>query len=125
MFVRLSCTDWAADGWNIDDSVWLARRLKRAGVDLIDCSNGGILPDIKIPIAPMYQIPFAKKIKFDVGIFTAGVGLITSPEQAEEIIFSEKADIVFIGREMLRNPYWALNAAKKLNVILKICLNSI
>lgn len=116
LFVRLSCTDWIADGWNIDDSIWLAEKLKSIGVDLIDCSSGGILPNIKIPTSPAYQIPFSSKIKNETGILTAGVGLITTPEQAEQIISSNQADIVFLGREMLRNPYWALNAAKKLNV---------
>lgn len=119
LFVRLSCTDWIEGGWSLDDSIWLAKKLKSFGVDLIDCSSGGIVPNIKIPISPGYQIPFAGRIKSEAGILTCGVGLITTPEQAEKIISSSQADIVFLGREMLRNPYWALTAAKKLNVDIK------
>jgi len=116
LFVRISSTDWVEGGWDIDQSVQLTKWLKKVGVDLIDCSSGGNVPNAKIPASPGYQIPFAEKIKNEVGILTGGVGLITTAEQAEEIISSERADIVLLAREMLRDPYWALHAAKKLNV---------
>jgi 2,4-dienoyl-CoA reductase-like NADH-dependent reductase (Old Yellow Enzyme family) len=119
LFARISSTDWVDGGWDIDQSVQLAQWLKAVGVDLIDCSSGGNVPSAKIPAGPAYQIPFAEKIKKEAKILTGGVGLITTAEQAEEIIGSGKADIVFLAREMLRDPYWALNAAKKLNVDLK------
>jgi 2,4-dienoyl-CoA reductase-like NADH-dependent reductase (Old Yellow Enzyme family) len=114
LFARISSTDWADGGWNIDDSVRLAKLLKDNGVDLIDCSSGGAVPRAKIPAAPGYQVPFAEKIKNDAGILTGAVGLITEPAQANEIIRNGKADIVFLGREMLRNPRWPLKAAKEL-----------
>ena len=116
LFVRISSTDWVEGGWDIDQSVQLTKWLKEVGVDLIDCSSGGNVPNAKIPASPGYQIPFAEKIKNEVGILTGGVGLITTAEQAEEIINSETADIVLLAREMLRDPYWALHSAKKLNV---------
>jgi 2,4-dienoyl-CoA reductase-like NADH-dependent reductase (Old Yellow Enzyme family) len=116
LFARISSTDWVDGGWDVNQSVQLAKWLKEAGVDLIDCSSGGNVPNAKIPAAPGYQIPFAQIIKQEAIIFTGGVGLITTAEQAEEIIKSEKADIVLLAREMLRDPYWALHAAKKLNV---------
>ncbi len=116
LFVRISSTDWVQGGWDIDQSVQLTKWLKEVGVDLIDCSSGGNVPNAKIPASPGYQIPFAEKIKNQVGILTGGVGLITTAEQAEEIISSGRADIVLLAREMLRDPYWALHSAKKLNV---------
>jgi len=116
LFVRISSTDWVEGGWDIDQSVQLTKWLKEVGVDLIDCSSGGNIPNAKIPASPGYQIPFAEKIKNEVGILTGGVGLITTAEQAEEIISSGRADIVLLAREMLRDPYWALHSAKKLNV---------
>ena len=116
LFVRISSTDWVEGGWDIDQSVQLTKWLKEVGVDLIDCSSGGNVPNAKIPASPGYQIPFAEKIKNEVGILTGGVGLITTAEQAEEIISSGRADIVLLAREMLRDPYWALHSAKKLNV---------
>jgi 2,4-dienoyl-CoA reductase-like NADH-dependent reductase (Old Yellow Enzyme family) len=116
LFVRISATDWVEGGWNIEQSIQLAKWLKGVGVDLIDCSSGGIVPNIKIPISPGYQIPFANRIKSETGILTGGVGLITEAHQAEEIIAGGKADIVLLAREMLRDPFWALHAAKKLNV---------
>ena len=119
LFVRISSTDWTEGGWNIEQSVQLAKWLKDVGVDLIDCSSGGNVPNAKIPLAPGYQIPFAERIKKETGILTGGVGLITTAEQAEEIIFSGKSDIVLLARQMLREPYFTLNAAKKLNVDLK------
>ena len=119
MFSRISSTDWIEGGWDIDQSIQLAKWLKEVGVDLIDCSSGGNVPNAKIPTAPGYQIPFSERIKKETGILTGGVGLITTAEQAEEIISSEKADIVLLAREMLRDPYFALHAAKKLNVELE------
>jgi 2,4-dienoyl-CoA reductase-like NADH-dependent reductase (Old Yellow Enzyme family) len=119
LFVRISSTDWTEGGWNIEQSVQLTKWLKDVGVDLIDCSSGGNVPNAKIPLAPGYQIPFAERIKKETGILTGGVGLITTAEQAEEIISSGKSDIVLLARQMLREPYFALHAAKKLNVDLK------
>jgi len=116
LFARISSTDWIDGGWDIEQSVQLAKWLKAESVDLIDCSSGGNVPNAKIPTAPGYQIPFSERIKKETGILTGGVGLITTAEQAEEIIKSEKADIVLLAREMLRDPYFALHAAKKLNV---------
>ncbi len=118
--VRLSCTDWTEGGWTLEDSVALARRLKSEGVDVIDCSSGGIVPDVQVPIGPCYQAPFAATIKKEVGILTAAVGLITQPAQADEIIRAGQADIVLLGREMLRNPYWPIHAAHILDQ--KSCL---
>ncbi len=115
LFVRISSTDWIDGGWDIDQSVQLAKWLKEVGIDLIDCSSGGNVSNAQIPIGPGYQIPFAEKIKKEANILTGGVGLITTAEQAEEIIDSGKADIVLLAREMLRDPYFALHAAKKLN----------
>ncbi len=116
LFVRLSCTDWVEDGWDIEQSIYLSKALKEVGVDLIDCSSGGNVIDAKIPAGIGYQIPFSERIKKETEILTGGIGFIIAPEQAENIIRTEQADIVFLAREMLRNPYWALNAAKKLNV---------
>jgi 2,4-dienoyl-CoA reductase-like NADH-dependent reductase (Old Yellow Enzyme family) len=114
LFVRISASDWRADGWNIEDSVRLSVILKEIGVDLIDCSSGGFVAPKEIPIAPNYQVPFAEEIKVKVGIKTGAVGLITSAEQANEIIRSGKADLVFLARESLRNPYFPQNAAQEL-----------
>jgi 2,4-dienoyl-CoA reductase-like NADH-dependent reductase (Old Yellow Enzyme family) len=119
LFVRISSTDWTDGGWDIDQSVQLTKWLKNVDADLIDCSSGGNVPNAKIPLAPGYQIPFSERIKREIGILTGGVGLITTSEQAEEIISHEKADIVLLARQMLREPYFAINAAKKLNVNLK------
>jgi 2,4-dienoyl-CoA reductase-like NADH-dependent reductase (Old Yellow Enzyme family) len=116
LFVRISATDWAEDGWDEDQSVRLAQRLKPLGVDLIDCSSGGTLPNVTIPAAPGYQVPFADRIRREAGIATGAVGLITEPEQANEIIASGKADIVLLAREMLRDPYWPLHAARRLGL---------
>lgn len=115
VFVRLSATDWRKDGWTPEDSVRLASLLGEKGIDLIDCSSGGILPSITIPAAPGYQVPLAEEIKRGSGVATAAVGLITSPEQADLIVRNGQADAVFLGREMLRNPYWPYHAAGILN----------
>jgi 2,4-dienoyl-CoA reductase-like NADH-dependent reductase (Old Yellow Enzyme family) len=112
--VRISATDWAPGGWDADQSVALARRLKEAGVDVVDCSSGGLVPDAKVPSEPGYQVPFADRIRREAGIATAAVGLITDPAQADEIIRAGRADIVLLAREMLRDPYWPLHAARAL-----------
>jgi len=119
LFVRISSTDWVEGGWDIDQSIQLAKWLKDVGVDLIDCSSGGNVLNAKIPLTPGYQVPFSERIKKETGILTGGVGLITTAEQAQEIISSGKADIVLLARQMLRDPYFAINAAKKLNFELK------
>jgi 2,4-dienoyl-CoA reductase-like NADH-dependent reductase (Old Yellow Enzyme family) len=117
LFVRLSCTDWADErgGWTIDDSISLARRLKPEGVDLIDCSSGGVVPHVSIPVGPGYQVPFANAIRRKANIPTAAVGMITEAEQAQGIIAEGEADLVFTARESLRNPYFPLHAARALH----------
>jgi 2,4-dienoyl-CoA reductase-like NADH-dependent reductase (Old Yellow Enzyme family) len=114
--VRLSCADWADGGWTLEESVELSRRLKATGVDLIDCSSGGGTPKAKMKIGPGYQVPFAEAIRREAEIATAAVGMITEAAQADEIIRSGQADIVVLAREMLRNPYWAVQAARALGV---------
>jgi len=115
LMVRISATDWVEGGWDIEQSVHLSRRLKDIGVDLIDCSSGGLVPAAHIPAGPGFQTPFAERIRHEVGIATAAVGLITEPIQAEHILRTGQADAVFLAREMLRDPYWPLRAARKLN----------
>ena len=110
LFTRVSATDWVEGGWDVEQTIALARKLKTAGVDLIDCSSGGIVPRVAVPAAPGYQVPFASAIRSKAGILTGAVGLITEPQQANEIIASGKADIVLMAREMLREPYWPLKA---------------
>lgn len=114
--VRISCTDWVEGGWTPDESVELARRAKALGVDLIDCSSGGVVPGAQIPIGPGYQVPFSEKIKKEAGIGTIAVGMITEPGQADQLIREGKADFVALARAFLRDPYWALNAARVLGV---------
>jgi 2,4-dienoyl-CoA reductase-like NADH-dependent reductase (Old Yellow Enzyme family) len=109
--MRLSCTDWVTGGWALEESVELARQLKEVGVDLIDCSSGGNSPRVQIPTGPGYQVPLAETIRRQAGIFTAAVGLITTPLQADEIVRNGQADLVLLAREMLRNPHWPLHAA--------------
>jgi 2,4-dienoyl-CoA reductase-like NADH-dependent reductase (Old Yellow Enzyme family) len=116
LFVRISCTDWVDNGWDLEQSIAFSKRLKKLGVDLIDCSSGGMTADAKIPTAPGYQTPFSAAIRRDAGIATGAVGLITSPAQAEQILATEQADAVLMGREFLSNPYWPLNAAVALGV---------
>jgi 2,4-dienoyl-CoA reductase-like NADH-dependent reductase (Old Yellow Enzyme family) len=116
LFVRLSATDWVGGGWDLDESVVLALSLKTLGADLIDCSSGALVPHAKIPAGPGYQVPFAEAIRERAGIPTAAVGFITDPVQAETILATGQADAVFLAREMLRNPYWPLEAAKTLGV---------
>jgi 2,4-dienoyl-CoA reductase-like NADH-dependent reductase (Old Yellow Enzyme family) len=114
LLVRISATDWFDGGWNIEESVQLARLFRSHGVDLVDCSSGGMVPNAKIPVAPGYQVEFAARIRREAGIPTAAVGLITDPAQANAIIASQEADLVFLAREMLRDPYWPLHAAATL-----------
>jgi 2,4-dienoyl-CoA reductase-like NADH-dependent reductase (Old Yellow Enzyme family) len=115
-FVRISATDWVDGGWDIEQSVILCRELKLLGVDLIDVSSGGATPDARIPVARGFQVPFARRIRDEAQIQTGGVGLISDPEYANEIITSGQADLVFIGRELLREPYWALKAQHMLGI---------
>ncbi|MBI3479998.1 MAG: NADH:flavin oxidoreductase/NADH oxidase [Nitrosomonadales bacterium] len=114
LFVRISATDWVEGGWDLGQSLQLCRWLKEAGVDLIDCSTGGLTPDAKIPAGPGFQTPFATAIRQHLGIAVGAVGLITAPEQAEHIVATGLADVVFLARELLRDPYWPLHAAHKL-----------
>ena len=114
LFVRISATEWLADGWNADDSVKLAVVLKSKGVDVIDCSSGANMPHVKIPVEPGYQVQFAEKIKREANIATAAVGLITTAAQAEKILTEGQADFIFLARQFLREPYFALHAAKEL-----------
>jgi 2,4-dienoyl-CoA reductase-like NADH-dependent reductase (Old Yellow Enzyme family) len=114
LFVRISATDWVDGGWDLEQSVELARILQKAGADLIDCSSGGNVPQAKIPVGPGYQTPFAERIRREAGIMTGAVGMITSPVQAEHVVGTGQADAVIIARELLRNPYWPLQAAREL-----------
>jgi 2,4-dienoyl-CoA reductase-like NADH-dependent reductase (Old Yellow Enzyme family) len=115
LFVRISSTDWADGGWTIGDSIKLSMKLKEHGVDLVDCSSGGNVPGARIPFAPGYQVPFSEAVR-KTGIMTGAVGFITRAAQAEEIIQKGKADLVIIAKEFLRNPYFPLNSARKLDV---------
>ena len=114
LFVRISSTDWVEGGWDIEQSVELARRLGAIGVDLVDCSSGGNASQAKIPIGPGYQVPFAERIKRDAAIATCAVGLITDAAQADAVVRSGQADVILLAREMLRDPYWPLRAARDL-----------
>jgi 2,4-dienoyl-CoA reductase-like NADH-dependent reductase (Old Yellow Enzyme family) len=115
LFVRISATDWADGGWNADESVQLAHQFREHGVDLVDASSGGLVPNAKIPAAPGYQVGFASRIRREAGIATAAVGLITEPGQANAIIAEGEADLVFLARAMLRDPYWPVHAADALH----------
>jgi 2,4-dienoyl-CoA reductase (NADPH2) len=115
LWVRISATDWADGGWDLDQSVELAKVLREQGVDLIDCSSGALVPTAKIAIGKGYQVPFAARIKRDAGIRTGAVGLITDAEQANDIIVRCDADVVLVGREMLRDAYWGHRASAALN----------
>mgnify|MGYP001947662866 FL=1 len=114
VFVRISGTDWAEGGWDVVQSCEFCSRLKEIGIDLIDCSSGGLVPHGVPQVAPGYQVPIAEAIRKSCGMLTGAVGLITEPHQAEEILTSGRADAIFIGRELLRDPQWALKAAKVL-----------
>lgn len=114
LVVRVSATDWTPGGLAIDDTVQVARWLQARGVDLIDCSSGGAVPVAPPHIGPGYQVPFAEQVRREAGIATIAVGLVGAPEQAEEIVFNERADLVALGRQLLREPYWPLHAARRL-----------
>ncbi len=114
LLLRLSVTDWAPGGWDPDQSVELARRLKELGVDLVDCSSGGLVATAKVPAGPGYQTAFAERIRREAGIATGAVGMITAPEQADHVIRSGQADLVLLARELLRDPHWPLRAAVRL-----------
>lgn len=118
-FVRISASDWTEGGWTLDESIQLTKILQTKGVDLIDCSSGGNIPHAKITVGPGYQVQFAEALKKKTGILTGAVGFITTPQQAEEIVASGRADVVFIARQFLRDPYFPLHAAKALEVVVK------
>ncbi len=115
VFVRISATDWTDGGWDLAQSIEFCRQLKTLGIDLIDVSTGGNVPHAKIPVAPGFQVPFAKEIRAQVGLPTGAVGLITEPKQAEEILQQGEADAVLIAREFLRDPYFPFRAAHELD----------
>jgi 2,4-dienoyl-CoA reductase-like NADH-dependent reductase (Old Yellow Enzyme family) len=116
LFVRISSTDWVEGGWYIAQSVVLARRLKELGVDLMDCSSGFVVPDEPVPFGPGFQVPFAATVRAEADIASGAVGFITDPAQAEQIVATGQADAVLLAREMLRDPYWPLHAARALRV---------
>ncbi|MET0815670.1 MAG: NADH:flavin oxidoreductase/NADH oxidase [Pseudoxanthomonas sp.] len=122
LWLRISATDWAEGGWDIEQSVALSRGLSELGVDLVDVSSGGLVPGVKIPVAPGYQVGFAARIRKEAGIATGAVGLITEPRQAEDIIAREEADVVLLAREELRDPYWPRRAAKELGAEIDVPL---
>jgi 2,4-dienoyl-CoA reductase-like NADH-dependent reductase (Old Yellow Enzyme family) len=119
LFVRVSATDWKEGGWDLAQTIELARQLKALSVDLIDASSGGTALGVKIPLGPGYQTAFAEAIRKEAGIATGAVGMITEPVQAETILATEQADLVFLARELLRDPYWPRRAAKELDVKIK------
>lgn len=114
LFVRISATEWTEGGWDIEQSIELARTIAPLGVDLIDCSSGGNVPKVRIPLGPGYQVPLAERVRNQAGVPTGAVGLITSAHQADEIVRSGKADLVLLAREELRDPYFPLHAARAL-----------
>ena len=116
VLVRVSATDWAAGGWDLDQTVSLAKVLKKHGVDMIDVSTGGIIADVTVPVKPKYQVPFSEQVRSRADVSTTAVGLITKPKQAEKVLKSGAADVIEIGRAALRDPYWPLRAADKLGV---------
>lgn len=111
LFLRISAADWADGGWTAEDSIALAKMVKPLGVDLIDCSSGGLVPGAKIPVGAGYQVRFAERVKREGEIATGAVGMITEPMQADQVIRNGQADMIFIAREFLRDPYWPLHAA--------------
>jgi 2,4-dienoyl-CoA reductase-like NADH-dependent reductase (Old Yellow Enzyme family) len=119
LLLRISATDWAEGGWDIEEAVQLARRVRDLGIDLVDCSSGGAVAHQKIALGPGYQVPFAERIRREAGIATGAVGLITTAQQADEIVRWERADLVLLAREMLRDPYFPLHAARELGAELK------
>jgi 2,4-dienoyl-CoA reductase-like NADH-dependent reductase (Old Yellow Enzyme family) len=119
LFLRISASDWSEDGWTAEDSVALANIVKNKGIDLVDCSSGGNVYNAPIKIEPMYQVQFAEKVKKESGILTGAVGLITTAQQCEEVLVSGKADMIVLARQLLRDPYFPLHAAKELDVKIK------
>ena len=116
LWLRISATDWAEGGWEIEQSIELARSVRELGVDLVDVSSGGLASGVQIPVGPGYQVGFAARIRREAGIATGAVGLITEPQQAQDIIINGQADVVLLAREELRDPYWPRRAAKALGV---------
>lgn len=116
LFTRLSATDWVDGGWTGDDTVRLARQLAALGVDLVDCSSGGVVPGAPVPLAPGYQVPYAARVRTEAGVASGAVGLITEPEQAARIVATGQADLVLLAREMLRNPSWPQHAARAMGL---------
>jgi 2,4-dienoyl-CoA reductase-like NADH-dependent reductase (Old Yellow Enzyme family) len=116
LFVRISATDWINGGWEGDDSVRLGKLLETKGVDLLDCSTGGNISGVRIELKPMYQVPFAERIKKETGLLSGAVGLITTAAECEQIIAEGKADVIFLARQLLRDPYFPLHAAKELGI---------
>ncbi len=114
LLVRVSCTDWVEGGWDLAQTVELARRLRELGVDLVDCSSGGTSASAKVPVGPGYQVAFAEVVRREAGLATAAVGVVTSPEQADQIVRTGQADLVLLGRQLLREPSFALRAAAAL-----------
>jgi 2,4-dienoyl-CoA reductase-like NADH-dependent reductase (Old Yellow Enzyme family) len=119
LLVRLSATDWAEGGWDEDETVALARLLGARGVDLVDCSSGGLVPWARVPTGPGYQVRFAERVRREAGLATGAVGLITTPEQADAVVREGRADLVFLARELLRDPHWPLRAARALGVAVR------
>jgi 2,4-dienoyl-CoA reductase-like NADH-dependent reductase (Old Yellow Enzyme family) len=116
LLVRISATDWAQGGWDIEQSIALARRLRELGVDLIDVSSGALVPNVKIPVGPGYQVQFARRIRHESKIKTGAVGMINDPVQARSIITGADADLVLLARELLREPYWVLKAQQQMGL---------
>jgi 2,4-dienoyl-CoA reductase-like NADH-dependent reductase (Old Yellow Enzyme family) len=119
LWIRISATDWVEGGWTVGESVELARLLKPMGVDLFDCSSGGNVPHVRIPVGPGYQVAFAEQVRRQAGVLTGAVGMITDPAQADQIVRSGQADVVILARQFLREPYWPLLAARVLGHDLK------
>jgi 2,4-dienoyl-CoA reductase-like NADH-dependent reductase (Old Yellow Enzyme family) len=122
LWVRISATDWAEGGWDIEQSVELSRGLSELGVDLVDVSSGGLVPGVKIPVGPGYQVDFAARVRNEAGIATGAVGLITEPQQAQAIVAGGQADLVLLAREELRDPYWPRRAARALGAEIEVPL---
>jgi 2,4-dienoyl-CoA reductase-like NADH-dependent reductase (Old Yellow Enzyme family) len=116
LFVRISATDWVEGGWDVDQSIYAVEKIASLGVDLIDCSSGGLDPRQKIPVKPGYQAPFAQQIRAKTGVMTGAVGLIEVPDMASQILRQDKADLVIFAREFLRRPYWPLEEASERGV---------
>ncbi len=119
LWMRISATDWVEGGWTVEESIALARTLQPLGVDLFDCSSGGNVPHVKIPVGPGYQVAFAEQVRRQAGVLTAAVGMITDPAQADQIVRSSQADVVVLARQFLREPYWPLLAAHALGYEIK------